>query len=169
MNFSVKIVVLSDTHMPKMAKKIPERLIADLKTADLIIHAGDWQTPDLLHQLKQYAPVEGVTGNVDGPEMRNFFNETLLLNVNQFIIGVVHGHGTKQTTEKRAIAAFNEVDVDCIIFGHSHIPKNYRRNGVLMLNPGSPTDKRREKCYSHAILTIDDEMTAEHIFYDNKN
>ncbi|SDM76133.1 hypothetical protein SAMN04488137_1817 [Fictibacillus solisalsi] len=165
----MKIVVVSDTHMPKRANKIPERLIADLQNADLIIHAGDWQTPEVFHQLRQYAPIEGVTGNVDRPEMRDLFNETLLLKVNRFTIGVVHGHGAKQTTEKRAIATFNEVDVDCIIFGHSHIPKNYCHNGVLMLNPGSPTDKRREKYYSHAILTIDNELTAKHIFYDNKN
>ncbi|MDN4522866.1 metallophosphoesterase family protein [Fictibacillus fluitans] len=165
----MKIVVLSDTHMPKKAKKLPERLIADLNTADLIIHAGDWQSPEVLHQLQQYAPVEGVTGNVDGPEMKELFNERFLLKIEQFTIGVVHGHGTKQTTEKRAIAAFNDTEVDCIIFGHSHIPKNYRKDGVLLFNPGSPTDKRREKQFSHGILTIDDQLIANHVFYDDKN
>lgn len=165
----MKIVVLSDTHMPQKAKKLPERLLEDLQKADLIIHAGDWNLLDLYNELQTYAPVKGVTGNVDGDEIRKILPEKIIIEAEGFKIGVVHGHGTKQTTEKRAAAAFQGENVDCIIFGHSHIPKHYERHGVLMFNPGSPTDKRREKNYSHGIIIIDNELTAHHVFYGDKN
>ncbi|MGG1575586.1 metallophosphoesterase family protein [Fictibacillus sp. NRS-1165] len=165
----MRIVVISDTHMPKKSKKLPGRLLADLKTADLIVHAGDWETPELFSQLQFYAPVKGVTGNVDDPELKDILSEKIMFDFKGFTFGVVHGHGKRQTTEKRAISAFSDESVDCIIFGHSHIPKLYHRNGVLMFNPGSPTDKRREKYFSHGIITIDQVLHAQHVFYSDKN
>ncbi len=164
----MKIVVIADTHMPQKSKKLPERLLCDLETADLIIHAGDWHTLDLYNELQSYATVKGVTGNVDGLEMKELLSEKLILEINGYKIGIVHGHGKKQTTEKRAITAFQDEKVDCIIFGHSHIPKNYMFNEILMFNPGSPTDKRREKYFSHGILTIDQELKGKHIIYRDK-
>jgi uncharacterized protein len=164
----IKIVVMSDTHMPKKAKHLPQTLVSELETADYIIHSGDWQTVELYHELKQYAEVIGVTGNVDSPELNRQLNTKEILRVDGFSIGIVHGHGTGKTTEKRAFEAFTMDKVDCIVYGHSHIPVHKETNGILFFNPGSPTDKRRQKEFSYGILTIGGEIKAEHVFFKNK-
>ncbi|WP_079509397.1 metallophosphoesterase family protein [Mesobacillus jeotgali] len=164
----MKVVVISDTHMPKKAKRLPSRLLGDLGDCDLIIHAGDWQTIELFHELKQYAPVIGVTGNADGPELKSLLNSKEVLRAGNFQIGIVHGHGTGKTTERRAMAAFADDDVDCIIYGHSHIPVLKEIDGAIIFNPGSPTDKRRQKEFSYGILTIGEKIKAEHIFFEDK-
>ena len=165
----MKIVVISDTHMPRKAKTLPERLLIDLKDCDYIIHAGDWQTVELYNELKKYGPVIGVTGNVDGPEIKSLLNTKDILRAGDFNIGIVHGHGTGKTTEKRAIETFADEEVDCIVYGHSHIPVLKEINGVIVFNPGSPTDKRRQQEFSYGILTVGERIKAEHIFFKEKN
>ncbi|WP_078428320.1 metallophosphoesterase family protein [Alkalihalobacterium alkalinitrilicum] len=165
----MKIVVLSDTHMPKKAKTYPSQLVTDLQSAQLIIHAGDWQTAQVYEQLSQYSQVVGVTGNVDNEEIQQLFGEKLVLPIGPFKIGVVHGHGQKLTTEKRALAAFKNDDVDCIIYGHSHIPVLKKVNDILLFNPGSVTDKRRQPNFSYGVLTIGKTIEAEHVFITDKN
>jgi uncharacterized protein len=165
----MKIVVLSDTHIPKKAKGFPSRLVNDLQSADLIIHAGDWQTIEVYKKLCQFGKVVGVTGNVDSPELGKRLNNREIIEIEEFKIGIVHGHGTGKTTEKRARGAFVEGEVDCIIFGHSHIPLLKEEDGLVLFNPGSATDKRRQKQFSYGMLTIGSELTFEHIFYDDKS
>ena len=164
----MKIVVMSDTHMPKKAKRLPRTLVRDLETADYIIHSGDWQAVELYHELKQYANVIGVTGNVDSPELKRQLKTKEILRAGDFNIGIVHGHGIGKTTEKRAVDTFMMDKVDCIVYGHSHIPVHKETNGILIFNPGSPTDKRRQKEFSYGILTISGEITAEHVFFKDK-
>ncbi|MBO9129127.1 metallophosphoesterase [Bacillus sp. 165] len=164
----MKIVVISDTHIPKKAKRLPEKLLVDLAAADLIIHAGDWQTIEVYEEIKQYGQIAGVYGNVDGKEIMQMFPDKILLECNGYTIGVVHGHGKTLTTEQRALAAFEEENVDCIIFGHSHIPVKKYINNILLFNPGSPTDKRRQPCYSYGILTAGTKLHAEHVFFESK-
>jgi uncharacterized protein len=161
----MKIIVLSDTHMPKRAKSLPNRLLEELKDADLIIHAGDWQTIDVYNQLTGFAKVEGVYGNVDDENIKEMFLEKRTVEVNGFKIGITHGHGTGKTTEKRAILKFTGEKVDCIVFGHSHIPINKNNDGILLFNPGSPMDKRRQEKYSFGVITIGDSLVAEHIYF----
>jgi len=163
----MKIVVLSDTHMPKRAKQLPAQLLAELKDADLIIHAGDWQIIDVYHELNSFTRVEGVFGNVDGEEMKKRFPEKQVIEVCGFKLGITHGHGKGGTTEKRAIKAFADEKVDCIIFGHSHIPIKKYHQGILLFNPGSPTDKRRQEKYSFGIFKIHETLKSEHIFFTN--
>lgn len=151
-----------------MAKKLPSRLAKDLRSADLIIHAGDWQTLHVYDMFREYAEVVGVYGNVDNDNVRKKFNEKEVIRIGEYAIGITHGHGTKNTTEERALAMFAEEKVDCIVFGHSHFPVSKTVNGVLLFNPGSPTDKRRQPQYSHGLITIDDELRSEHVFYATK-
>lgn len=165
----LKVVVVSDTHMPRMAKTLPSVLVKDLQTADLIIHAGDWQTLDAYHLFSKYTSVVGVYGNVDDEEVRRQFNEKEIIHIGYYTIGLTHGHGTKKTTEERALETFGDEKVHCIIFGHSHIPVLKSVNGVLLFNPGSATDKRRQSMYSYGIITIDDELRCEHVFYQSKS
>src|SRR4051794_21464599 len=112
----MKIIVLSDTHIPKRAKSLPPRLLEELEAADLIIHAGDWQTVDVYNHLKTFTNVEGVFGNVDGEEIKDMFPEKRIVEAGGYKIGITHGHGTGKTTEKRAVQMFADDKVDCIIF-----------------------------------------------------
>lgn len=162
---AMKIVVISDTHMPKKAKRLPERLLLDLENCDYIIHAGDWRSVELYNELKQYGTVIGVTGNVDGPELKGLLKTKEIFRAGEFQIGVVHGHGTGKTTEKRALEAFADEEVDCIVYGHSHIPVLKEIDGIIVFNPGSPTDKRRQQEFSYGILTVGERLSAEHIFF----
>lgn len=164
----MRIVVLSDTHMPKKARNLPKRLVQDLETADAIIHSGDWQTVELYQELRQYADVIGVTGNVDSAELKKLLSPKEIMKAGGYSIGVVHGHGTGKTTEKRALDAFKTDQIDCIVYGHSHIPIKKETNGILLLNPGSPTDKRRQKEFSYGILTIGEKLEADHVFFTDK-
>ncbi|MGV2938623.1 metallophosphoesterase [Mesobacillus sp. LC4] len=161
----MKIVVISDTHMPRKSKSLPDKLLADLQDCDYIIHAGDWQTVELYNELKRFGPVIGVTGNVDGPELKSLLKTKDILQAGNFHIGVVHGHGNGKTTEKRAIETFTADKVDCIVFGHSHIPVNKEVEGIIIFNPGSPTDKRRQNQFSYGILTVGEEIVAKHVFF----
>ncbi|WP_174613458.1 metallophosphoesterase family protein [Virgibacillus ihumii] len=161
----MKIIVISDTHIPKKGPKLPSRLMKELEAAKLIIHAGDWSSMEVYDMLQQYAPVKGVYGNIENEEILDKFSSKELLIINGFRIGIVHGHGEKKTTERRAFDAFLDDDVDAIIFGHSHIPLLRYFKKVLLLNPGSPTDKRTQPYYSFVTLRIDDEINAEFTFF----
>jgi putative phosphoesterase len=166
----MKVVILSDTHIPKRAKQLPEALKKGLQEAGLILHAGDWQTPDVYEVLRKYAPVEGVAGNVDGEEIISLFGRKKIVAVENIRIGLVHGDGVHKTTEKRVYEAFAEENVDVIVFGHSHIPLMKELGGRILFNPGSPTDKRRQPQYSYGVLTVTGEdMRLEHIYFDDKN
>lgn len=161
----MNIIVIGDTHIPKRAKKLPEIVEKECQLADLIIHVGDWQTMEVYTEVSQLGKVVGVHGNVDSPELMEFLPVKKLISINNLKFGIVHGHGKSQTTEKRAIAAFKDDNVDCILFGHSHIPTKKYVGGTLVFNPGSVTDKRRHPFYSYGKVTITDDIAAEHIFF----
>ncbi|WP_028785009.1 metallophosphoesterase family protein [Thalassobacillus devorans] len=162
----MKIIVTGDTHMPKKAKQLPGRLLEEIKTADIVIHTGDWSSMEVYHTLAAYKNVYGVYGNVDGEEIQRFFPARQIIQLEGFKIGIVHGDGEKKTTEKRALETFEGEDVDMVIFGHSHIPLLRYFKKLLLFNPGSPTDKRRLPYYSFGILTINEGIKAEHVFFN---
>jgi hypothetical protein len=165
----MKIGVVSDTHMPAKAKKLPDLLVQGLQGVDYILHAGDWVSLDVADLLGRIAPVDGIAGNNDGEKIRTKFGRKKIITLGGRHIGLVHGDGTKKTTEERAWEAFHKDDVDLIIFGHSHIPVQMIRKGVLMFNPGSPTDKRRQPLYSYGIIELGPKIHAKHYFYENKS
>lgn len=157
----MRIGVIADTHIPKTAKKIPEAVFAVFNGVDLIIHAGDIVEKEALEQLETLAPVEAVYGNRDSDELKGSLPETRILELQGFRIGVFHGHGDKGTTMQRVPDFFKGIDLDCIIFGHSHIPFNERINGKLYFNPGSPTAKKKQKYPSVGILVLGGTLEAE--------
>jgi len=162
----MRIIVVSDTHMPRSAKSIPAPLREALTTADYILHAGDWCVPDAVRAFEAYAPVDGVAGNNDVRELAERFGWRKRLNLGGIRIGIVHGHGTGGTTESRARQAFKNEKVDVILFGHSHVPLNRRDGGVLMFNPGSPTARRRQPHHSFGIWDIEDGiLRTRHVFF----
>ncbi|SFT24731.1 metallophosphoesterase [Paenibacillus sp. BC26] len=170
----MKVVVVSDTHMTRMAKKLPDRLIQELRGADAIVHAGDWMTLSVWDMLRAFARTEGVAGNNDGDDIIAKFGHRKVLDIGGLRVGLVHGHlgpGKREDTETNAYRSFDQGSVDVIVFGHSHVPLIRERSGVLLFNPGSPTDKRRQKQYSFGIFTIEGGslLTADHVYYDDKS
>lgn len=164
-----KIVIVSDTHIPMRAKKLPEILVDACQGADFIIHAGDWQTLDVYYEFAAYAETDGVTGNVDPWEISDRFGKSKILTFDDLRIGVVHGDGLRQTTEQRALDTFRDEKVDIIVFGHSHIPVMREVDGIILFNPGSPTDKRTQPQYSFGMLEIGESWELKHIFFDKEN
>lgn len=164
-----KIIILSDTHIPARAKQLPPILLDACQDADLIIHAGDWQTLDVFFELSAYAETIGVAGNVDPWDIVDRFGKKKILTVENLKIGIVHGDGTTKTTEQRALASFEKDAVDLVIFGHSHTPLMKEVDGITLFNPGSPTDKRRQQQYSFGILEIGEDWNLQHVFFDKES
>lgn len=135
---------MSDTHLPKRAKRLPEALLDALPDADVVFHAGDWvdtATLDLLADRSRR--LVGVYGNNDGPDLRARLPEVAYAELGGLRFGVVHETGPAQGREARCAARFPDLDV--LVFGHSHIPWDTTAPGGLrLLNPGSPTDRRRQ-------------------------
>lgn len=164
-----KIVIVSDTHIPFRAKKLPQPLVDACQEADFIIHAGDWQTMDVYHELAAYAEIDGVTGNVDPWDILEKFGRKKILTFGDLKIGVVHGDSDRKPTEQQAYDTFSNDDVDIIVFGHSHIPVMREADGVTLFNPGSPTDKRRQAQFSFGLLEISDSWELKHVFFDKES
>jgi uncharacterized protein len=151
-------VVIADTHVPRRAKALPEGLLPHLERADLILHAGDLMAPILLDGLAAYAPVRAVQGNLDPPEAK--LPETLQFEFGSVQIAIIHDSGRKKGRRSRMKRRFPEARV--VIFGHSHIPWLEDEEGLLLLNPGSPTDRRRQPEHTFALLWVEEgEVRAE--------
>jgi putative phosphoesterase len=151
----VRVVVLSDTHAPRFWKRCPAAVADHLRTADLILHAGDVCTAGVLDELSDYAPVRAVLGNNDGPDVAAWgAPETLELEVAGLRIAMLHDSGPAPGRLGRLQRRFPSVDL--VVFGHSHIPLDDRQDGFRIFNPGSPTDRRRQAYGTLGLLDVED-------------
>jgi len=157
----MKIGVVSDTHISHGMGKLPKALYEGLKGVDLILHAGDIVSMDVLEELKLIAPVEAVAGNMDGWDVARTLPEKKVVQAGKFRIGITHGYGKVHDIEERVIKAFEGEGVDCIVFGHSHKAIVERHGAVLLVNPGSPTDRTWASYNSYAFIHTNGEITAE--------
>ena len=146
----MKVGVISDTHIPNRAKKIPGKIIELFSDAALILHAGDIVDKSVIEELETIAKVEVVKGNMDKPDVP--FPVKKVLNVEALRIGLIHGFGSPFGIRNRIRKEFDEIDI--IVYGHSHKPYNKTENGVLFFNPGTPTDKIFALYNSVGILEI---------------
>jgi uncharacterized protein len=138
----MQIALISDTHMPKGNRRLPEACVERLKAADLIVHAGDLSTLSVLNELRAYSKVIAVHGNVDDFEVRNALPETTTFEAEAARIAVIHDAGPAAGRLERLRRRFP--NVDAVIFGHSHQPLHQEdRSGFQIFNPGSPTERRR--------------------------
>jgi putative phosphoesterase len=144
------VVALADTHIPRRARSLPPGLVPHLRRADLILHAGDLMEPSLLDELGGYAPIRAVRGNVDPPDLD--LPETLEFEFEGVPVAMVHDSGPKRGRPARMRRRFPEARV--VVFGHSHIPWLEDEDGLLLLNPGSPTDRRRQPHHTFALLRV---------------
>ncbi len=163
----MRVGVLSDTHIPFKAKLLPNIVIQTFKEVDHIIHAGDITSLEVLDALERIASVTAVSGNVDPDQIQIALGHKKIITLQGYRIGITHGHGRTGKTLDRAIKCFENDSVDCIVFGHSHIPYCKFINNILMFNPGSPTDKRRNEFFSFGIIELEAEIKAKHIFFSS--
>ena len=161
----MKLLLVSDTHLPVRAKDLPAELWAAVDAADVVVHAGDWVHVDLLDALEaRAARLVGVYGNNDGPELRARLPEVARFDAAGVPLAVVHETGAATGRERRCAAAYPDVDV--LVFGHSHIPWDTlvtRADGstLRLLNPGSPTDRRRQPTFTWMTAVADGGRLAE--------
>lgn len=160
----MRIGVISDTHIPRRRASLPDEVHRIFGGVDLILHAGDINDWSVLRELNTIALTEAIAGNTDANAMSEVLGERRMLGLAGFKVGLTHGHlGKGKSTPERAFSLFMQADV--IVFGHSHQPYNQKHRGVLLLNPGSATDRRREPYCSVAILTLEDQVRAEIIHF----
>jgi putative phosphoesterase len=145
----VLLAVISDTHLPRGSRSLPEECVARLRAADLILHAGDFITAGVLSDLRALGPrVEGVQGNVDDYELRAQLPTARLVVADGARIAMLHDAGPADGRLARLRSRFPDTDV--VVFGHSHIPLHERdeATGFQIFNPGSPTDRRRQPSHT---------------------
>jgi len=149
-----RVAVVSDTHLPRGARRLPDECLARLAAADLVLHAGDFVRLSVLEELQRLGPpVHAVHGNVDDPDLRALLPARRVVRVDGCSIGLVHDSGRRPGRHERLAAAFP--GCAAVVYGHSHMPEVARtEGGVVVVNPGSPTERRRASSRSMAELSI---------------
>jgi putative phosphoesterase len=150
----MRLVVLSDTHIPDFAKALPAHLLPALRRADLILHAGDVTGSEVLDELAGYAPVHVAMGNGDRPGVQDWGALPVVeLDLDGTRVAVIHDTGPREGRERRMRRRFPQADL--LVFGHSQIPIDAEHEGLRLLNPGSPTWKRRQPAPTYATVDIE--------------
>jgi hypothetical protein len=149
----VLVAAISDTHLPRGARRLPEACLEHLRRADLILHAGDFSAASVLEELEALGPpVQAVYGNADEPALRARLPKELVVEAGGARIGMVHIPGPAAGREERLVRRFP--GCDAVLYGHTHLPQVERHEGVWVLNPGSPTERRRGPFHSMLVLEV---------------
>ena len=162
----MQIAIVSDTHLPRGSRAIPDACVERMRGADLIVHAGDLSTVAVLEELRALGPpVAAVHGNVDAADLRRVLPERQVVEAGGARIGIVHDAGPARGRLQRLRAAFP--DCDAVVFGHSHIPLHEEDGGFQIFNPGSPTDRRRQPRHSMGEASVENaSIRFRHIWLD---
>ncbi|MGW4829822.1 metallophosphoesterase family protein [Amycolatopsis japonica] len=152
----MRLLLIADTHLPLRAKALPDQVWREVDSADVVVHAGDWVEVALLDELEARSErLIGVYGNNDGADLRARLPEIARADLGGVRLAVVHETGAKQGRERRCDELFPDTDV--LVFGHSHIPwDTVTPNGMRLLNPGSPTDRRRQPFCTYQTAEVRD-------------
>ncbi len=147
------IAVISDTHLPRGARRLPEACVERIAAADLLLHAGDFSTLGVLRELEAIGPpVMGVHGNVDSAELCRMLPEERVVEADGARIAMVHDAGPRKGRLNRMRTRFGD-RADVVVFGHSHMPLHERaEDGFQILNPGSPTERRRAPTHTMGLI-----------------
>jgi len=149
----VRVAVVADTHLPRGSRRLPEACVEELRRADAILHAADLTGLSFLEQLRAFGPpVDAVAGNIDEPAVRELLPEELVVALSGHRIGLVHNAGPRAGREARLLARFP--GCAAIVYGHTHVPQLERHEGIWIVNPGSPTERRRSPFRSLAVLEL---------------
>ncbi len=157
----MRLLLTSDTHVPTRARSLPAVLLQALDEADVVFHAGDWVDPDTLDLFEARSRrLVAVQGNNDGPALRERLPVIARAELEGVRFAVVHETGPAQGRERRCEARFPDVDV--LVFGHSHLPwDSAAPGGLRLLNPGSPTDRRRQPFATYLTARLDEGRLTE--------
>ncbi len=160
------IAILGDTHLPKGRRRLPERCLELLASAEAVIHTGDFVAAEILFELQTLNPtVHAVHGNVDEPYLRDSLSETLEIDVEGTTVGLIHDAGPAASRLARMRGRFP--GAAAVVFGHSHLPLHEADHGFQIFNPGSPTERRRALRHSMGLLALaDGELHFEHVWLD---
>lgn len=157
--------MLADTHIPTRARCLPPLLYTAMAGVECILHAGDLTNIAIIGDLAAIAPVYAVYGNMDSFPVRQQLPRQRVVEVAGKKIGLIHGDGQGFDTPERAYRAFANTKVDAVVFGHSHQPYCAYKEGRLLLNPGSPTDRRFQPQFSYGLISIDETGIQGTIIY----
>lgn len=154
---AITVAIISDTHLPRGERRLPDACLERLRAADLILHAGDIATAEVLDEIERLGPsVHAVGGNQDEPPLHVRLPERRIVEVGEARIGMVHDAGPAAGRLRRQRRAFP--GCDAVVFGHSHIPLHATavEAGVAfqLFNPGSPTDRRRQPHHTMGIARV---------------
>lgn len=157
----LNLVLIADTHLPKRARKLPEQVWRAVEDADVVFHAGDWVEAALLDEFERRSRrLLAVYGNNDGPDLRRRLPETASITLDGVRFAMVHETGQAKGREVRCEALYPDADV--LVFGHSHIPwDTVSPGGLRLLNPGSPTDRRRQPACTFMEAAVDGGRLAD--------
>ena len=164
MTDGIRLLLVSDTHVPVRAKDLPARVWSEVDAADVVVHAGDWVDIALLDGLEQRSRrLLACWGNNDGPALRARLPEVATATLEGVRVAVVHETGARHRREERMRAA--HPDTDLLVFGHSHIPWDTEWEGLRLLNPGSPTDRRREPFCTYLTARLHREAVTDVVLH----
>ena len=148
------VAVVSDTHMPRGARRFPDSCVERLRTADLILHGGDLSAVAVLEELQALGPpVHAVHGNADEAALRELLPADLVVDAGGTRIGMTHDPGPAAGRKERLARRFP--GCPAVVFGHTHLPQVERAGSVWLLNPGSPTERRRGPFHSMLLLEVE--------------
>ena len=151
------IAVISDTHLPRGRRRLPATCVERIVGADLLLHAGDFSTLDVLRDLEAIGPpVAGVHGNVDSADLRRLLPEERVVEAGGARIAMLHDAGERTGRLERMRRRFGD-RADVVVFGHSHLPLHEQApDGFQILNPGSPTERRRAPTHTMGLISVSD-------------
>lgn len=149
------IAVISDTHLPRGQRRIPDACLQHLKQADLILHAGDFTSIDTLVEIENIGPpLAAVYGNVDSDQVRRQLPADRVVDAHGVRIAMLHDAGPSRGRVERMKLRFP--DVQAVVYGHSHIPLHEEHDGLQLFNPGSPTDRRRQPRHTMGLARVEE-------------
>ena len=150
----MRVAVLGDTHLPRGSRALPEECVRRLRAADLVLHTGDHSTLASLEELRALGPpVQAVYGNADEPALRELLPKQLTLELEGVRVGMTHVPGPRAGREERLVARFP--GCAAVLYGHTHVPQVEQHDGVWILNPGSPTERRASPHWTMLELVLD--------------
>ena len=153
------LAIIADTHLPKGARRLPDECVERIRAADLLIHAGDISTPEVLAEIETLGPpVVAVHGNVDSPDLQRSLPESRVVRAEGKRIAVVHDAGPAGRRLERMRLRFP--DADAVVFGHSHIPLHEQADAFQIFNPGSPTERRRQPVHTMGLARVERDRLA---------
>lgn len=158
-----KIIIISDTHIPTVAKKLPPLLLKEIKKTNFTIHCGDFVSYSFYQNLSEVTKLYAVYGNMDEEKLKKTLPQKTIINCENIRIGLIHGRGGQDNLLSYINNEFKNNDVDIIIYGHSHEPMSLRRDNKLYFNPGSPTDTIFASYRSYGMIEIEGKTIKERI------